>query len=343
MSVVTVDCGTTNTRVRVWRNNVVVATACEPTGVRDTARTGSHATLAAGIRHALTQAMAQAGNDLTGDCLIVASGMITSDAGLCPLPHLCAPVSLADLAQATVARDIPAIVPRPVWFIPGIRNALADISADSIGMMDIMRGEEVETFGLLALHHIPGPAVIVLPGSHTKFVHIDREQRITACATSMTGELLDLLTRQSLLAASLESRFTRNPDTGYLLQGAQASRESGFARACFSVRLLDMFTAATHDQKAGWLLGATLSTDIQTLKNSPALAMTPDTRIVICGKPPLAQALATLIIADPFFTVAPLLIAEDAQTPLSGVGAMAVLRHIPALTDVLRRATGDVL
>ena len=343
MSVVTVDCGTTNTRVRVWRNNTVVAQACEPVGVRDTARTGSHATLAAGVRHALTQAMAQAGNDLTGDCLIVASGMITSDAGLCPLPHLCAPVSLADLAQATVVQDMPYITPHPVWFIPGVKNALADISADNIGMMDVMRGEEVETFGLLALHSISGPAVIILPGSHTKFVRIDCEQRITACATSMTAELLDLLTRQSLLAASLESRFTRSPDTGYLLKGAQASRESGFARACFSVRLLDLFTDATHDQKAGWLLGATLSTDIQTLKNSPALAMTPDTRLVICGKPPLAQALATLIDADPFFTVAPLLIAEDAQTPLSGVGAMAVLRHIPALTDALCRATGDAL
>ncbi|MBF0035770.1 2-dehydro-3-deoxygalactonokinase [Citrobacter freundii] len=341
MSVVTVDCGTTNTRVRVWRHHRVVAQACESVGVRDTARTGSHAILAAGVRHALTQAMAQAENDLPGDCLIVASGMVTSDAGLCPLPHLCAPVSLTDLAQATVVRDMPDISLHPVWFIPGVRNTLADISADNIGMMDVMRGEEVETFGLLALHTISGPAVIILPGSHTKFVRIDREQRITACATSMTGELLDLLTRQSLLAASLESRFTRSPDTGYLLRGAQACRESGFARACFSVRLLDLFTGATHDQKAGWLLGAALSTDIQTLKNSPALAMTPDTRLVICGKPPLAQALATLINADPFFTAAPLVIEEDEQTPLSGVGAIAVLNHIPALKGSLHRATGD--
>jgi 2-dehydro-3-deoxygalactonokinase len=287
--------------------------------------------------------MAQAENNLPGDCIIVASGMVTSDAGLSPLPHVCAPVSLAGLAEATVVRNLPDISPHPIWFIPGVKNALADISADTIGMMDVMRGEEVEAFGLLALHAISGPAVIILPGSHTKFVRIDSEQQITACATSMTGELLDLLTRQSLLAASLESRFTHSPDTGYLLKGAQACRESGFARACFSVRLLDLFTDATHNQKAGWLLGATLSTDIQPLKTSPALAMTPDTRLVICGKPPLAQALATLIIADPFFTAPPLLIEEDEQTPLSGVGAMAVLRHIPALQDALRRATGDVL
>ncbi|MDK9361920.1 2-dehydro-3-deoxygalactonokinase [Lelliottia wanjuensis] len=343
MSVVTVDCGTTNTRVRVWRNNVVVAQASEPVGVRDTARVGNHAILAAGIRHALMQAMAQAENALPDDYIIVASGMVTSDAGLCPLPHLRAPVSLADLAQATVARYIPDIALHPVWFIPGVRNTLADISTDNIGMMDVMRGEEVETFGLLALHAISGPAVIILPGSHTKFVRIDSEQRITACATSMTGELLDLLTRQSLLAASLESRFSHSPDTDYLLKGAQSCRESGLTRACFSVRLLDLFTRATHDQKAGWLLGAALSTDIQTLKTSPALAMTPDTRLIICGKPPLAQALTTLINADPFFTAVPLLIEEYEQTPLSGVGAIAVLNHISALKDRLHHATGDVL
>lgn len=201
MSIVTVDCGTTNTRVRVWRNNIVIAQASEPTGVRDTARTGNHAALAAGIRSALMRAMAQAGDDLPGNNLIVASGMITSEDGLCPLPHVCAPVSLTSLAQATVVRDIPGISPHPVWFIPGVKNALADISADTVGMMDVMRGEEVETFGLLALHAISGPAVIILPGSHTKFVRIDGKQRIVACATTMTGELLDLLTRQSLLGA----------------------------------------------------------------------------------------------------------------------------------------------
>lgn len=328
MFIVTIDSGTTNTRVRIWQDKRIIADACAAVGVRDSAKTGSQATLTAGIKDALDRALAQAEGCTLNRCAIVASGMITADVGLCPLPHLSAPVSVEQLANGAVARHIPAIAPQPIWFIPGVKNALPTVNLSNLDMMDVMRGEEVETFGLLALQAVPGPAVIVLPGSHSKFISIDRQQRIAACATTMAGELLDALTHHSLLAGSLDRQFAARLELDYLLQGADACRRTGLSRACFSVRLLDLFTAASHDQKASYLLGVTLCADIQAMKQSRALALTPETRVVISGKPILQQALAALIAADPFFTADALLVDEDPARPLSCIGAIRVMEII---------------
>ncbi|QNK34083.1 2-dehydro-3-deoxygalactonokinase [Serratia sp. JUb9] len=349
MFIVTIDSGTTNTRVRIWQDKRIIADACAAVGVRDSAKSGNLATLTAGIKDALDRALAQAENCTLDRCAIVASGMITADVGLCPLPHLSAPVGVEQLANGAVARHIPAIAPQPIWFIPGVKNALPQVNLANLDMMDVMRGEEAETFGLLALHAVHGPAVIVLPGSHSKFVKIDRQQRIAACATTMAGELLDVLTHHTLLAGSLDRQFAARLELDYLLQGAEACRRTGLSRACFSVRLLDLFTDATHDQKASYLLGVTLCADIQAMKQSRALAMTPDTRVVISGKPILQQALAALIATDPFFTADALLVDEDPARPLSSIGAIAVMEiimrqatpHSAAPSDVV--ASGDPL
>ena len=47
--------------------------------------------------------------------------------------------------------------------------------------MDIMRGEEAETFGLIEQLKLQGPAIFVLPGSHSKFISLDAGNRVTAC------------------------------------------------------------------------------------------------------------------------------------------------------------------
>jgi 2-dehydro-3-deoxygalactonokinase len=341
MFIVTIDSGTTNTRVRVWQDNALAADVSEPVGMRDTAVTGNRAALIAAIKKALAQALMLAGSQTSDRCVIVASGMITAEAGLFPLPHLSTPVSLEQLARSAVAHRIPEISFQPIWFIPGVKNAVTPVNIGNLDAMDVMRGEEVETFGLLAQNPVAGPALIVLPGSHTKFVVVDKHQQIASCATTMAGELLDVLTHHTLLANSLDGQFVTVLDGEYLLKGAASCSRVGFARSCFSVRLLDLFLNASHDQKASYLLGATLCSDIQALKNSQALAMTPDMPVVISGKAILQEALAMLISTDPFFTGGVVRVDEDPERPLSGIGALAVMEKILSFAagqDVLHSA-----
>ncbi|VFS46648.1 2-dehydro-3-deoxygalactonokinase [Budvicia aquatica] len=90
MFIVTIDSGTTNTRVRVCKGNTVIAEASGAVGVRDTAITGSQCVLVQGVRDVLCQALSQANVNVECDEMqILASGMITSNMGLCEIfPYL---------------------------------------------------------------------------------------------------------------------------------------------------------------------------------------------------------------------------------------------------------------
>lgn len=322
---ITIDSGTTNTRVYIWRDKSPIASDILPVGLRDLLATGSHNTLISGIKTLLDARLAALPDCQSESCLAIASGMITAEAGLCPLPHLTAPVALADLAQAAYPLIIPAIRNQPIWFIPGVKNNVVKVTPDDLDQMDMMRGEEVEAFGLIAQLAIRQPALIVLPGSHTKFIRVDERQRILGSCTTLAGELLDVLTHQTLLASSLKHQFVQKLDVGFLHKGAALCRQTGFSRSCFSVRLLDLFTGATHDQKASFLLGIVLYTDLQAVKRSQALRLTPDLPVFISGQRLLSQGLAALIAADPWFT-GPLRLAEESHLkPLSGFGAIAVM------------------
>lgn len=58
----------------------------------------------------------------------------------------------------------------------------------------------------LLSHFAPGkPYLLVLPGSHMKFVSVDREDRITGCLTSISGELLAAITTGTILADAVRA------------------------------------------------------------------------------------------------------------------------------------------
>ncbi|MBP2299858.1 2-dehydro-3-deoxygalactonokinase [Azospirillum picis] len=298
----TIDTGTTNTRVIVWKDEAVLAEAGRPVGVRDTAITGSTETLKGGVRDAIAEALAAAGVTDTGQVLFLASGMITANVGLCEIPHLPAPAGKAELAAAMRSARLPDVVDQPIWFIPGIKSHDGPITLESCAAMDIMRGEETEAVGILHALDLRGPAILVLPGSHTKFVRIDEQGRIAGSVTTISGELLDVLTKNTLIASSLNHSFADHVVPEALLRGAEYGRTLSLGRSAFLIRLLDLFGDADLAARTNFLLGAVLSSDIMALKNSPSLALQPDMRIIIGGKQILRDAFDLLLHADSGFT-----------------------------------------
>lgn len=323
MYIITIDSGTTNTRVRVWLNQKVIAETSQPVGVRDTAITGSKNKLLQAVKHAFDEALSVANIVDEANLLILASGMITSNMGLCEIPHLSAPISLPELAKGLVKKQLPEITSTPIWFIPGIKNSVGDgIDINTCEVMDMMRGEEVETVGILSLIATQNSALIVLPGSHSKFVKVDDQQNITACTTTIAGELLDVITGQTIIANSLNHQFASELDGDYLLKGAKYCQQVGLARSCFLIRIQDLFTQTSINQRANFLLGAVLYSDLLTIKYSQALAVEPSTSIIISGKTLLREALYLLMTRDDFFTGKIITIEEEKQKPLSGLGAI---------------------
>ncbi|MCW2475096.1 MULTISPECIES: 2-dehydro-3-deoxygalactonokinase [unclassified Symbiopectobacterium] len=322
---VTIDTGTTNTRVFVWQDNRIIAEASQAVGVRDTAITGSKETLTRGVQAAVQAALAQAALPPDAKVTYLSAGMITSNVGLCEIPHVVAPAGINELAAGMVQQVIPEVSDQPIWFVPGIRNNDGAVAPENVEKMDVMRGEEVETIGAIAALDIRGPALIIQPGSHSKFIKVDADNRIEGCVTTIAGELLDVITQRTILASSLKHQFANEVEAQYLLQGAHDCAAVGLARSCFSVRILDMFASLSDNQKANYLLGAVLQTDILAIKNSKALNISPDATLVICGKKILKNAFEILIKDDAFFT-GDVVVIDDNQPSLSGLGALEIAR-----------------
>lgn len=327
MNILTIDTGTTNTRVTVWRDGDPVAHAARQVGVRDTAITGSTARLEEGLRATIEEALAQADVAEGRVDLALASGMITSNMGLCEIPHVPAPAGIDDLAAAMRSSRADGVLAQPIWFVPGVRNAVDHIGLHNCEAMDMMRGEETEAFALVERLGIREPTVVVLPGSHSKFVSVDAQQRIDGCVTTLAGELLHVISHETILASSLKDGFARKIDPEMLLAGAESAKKIGLGRACFSVRILDQFAVYDANARANFLLGAVLGADLLTLKNSSAIRMSPGTRFVISGKPILREAIARLVEGDDFFSGAVSVLGDDEQRDLAGHGAIAIARR----------------
>jgi len=327
MLAITIDGGTTNTRVMVWRHDRIISRASAEVGVRDTAITGNKQKLQAGVRNTILEAAALAGIEVSGAKLIVASGMITSEKGLLEVPHIPAPVDIRELAAKLIQKVIPEVSAQPIWFVPGVKNSIPKVDLLTYEAMDIMRGEEVEAFGLLEHQKLQGPAICVFPGSHSKFVTVGKKNQITACITTLAGELLDVVTGHTILASAVANSFVGELDEAMLFEGARCSAAAGLTRALFSARILELFSDSTSKQRANFLLGAVLGQDIVALKRSSAFRFDPATPVVITGKKVMKQAFAALISSDSFFRGEVIAIDDDIAGDLAGLGAMALARE----------------
>lgn len=235
--IITIDGGTTNTRCILWDNRRNrVGEERREVGVRNTAIDGNNERLKQAVKECLECLTRDNGVGWDRIHRIIASGMITSDVGLVVVPHLTAPAGLAELAEATVAIQMPEICPIPIYFIPGIKNFSQDVTFDNFEAMDIMRGEEVESIPIIEKYHNGSPMILVLPGSHNKFVAVDENRKMTGCLTSISGELLASITNDTIIAKSVGKRFldTADYDREWLLQGYRnAKKDRPWARLLF--------------------------------------------------------------------------------------------------------------
>lgn len=314
--VVTVDSGTTHTRLSLWRDGRVHARAQRDVGSRDVARDG---------REVLAQAVQQALQELLpgnpADGLVLASGMITSPQGLVSLPHVPTPAGLAELAAAMQRHDLPGIA-APCWWITGVRNQVpGPATLAQVDALDMMRGEEVEALALLDRLGLSGPATLLLPGSHFKLVRVDAQGRLAACATTLAGELLQALTMHTLIRSSLDGRFADHLDAEALRAGAEAARSVGVSRAAFSVRVLDVNGLLDRNARACWLLGAVLADDLRVV--AAERNRHPEGPLLLAGKPLLRDSLA-LLLADQGLAVQAA--TDDQQADLAGHGALRLAR-----------------
>lgn len=184
-------------------------------------------------------------------CQIVASGMVGSRQGWHEVPYVDAPAGLEALAEHVTRFDVGG--ERTMCIVPGVRDAARP---------DVMRGEETEIMGALAVcPDLATTVQIVLPGTHSKWVDI-RESRIAGFSTMMTGEIYALLTQHSILSAMIPAGVPSATDWPAFDDGvreAHASGNAGVLTRIFSARTLALESrlepAAVPSYVSGLLIG----------------------------------------------------------------------------------------
>lgn len=186
----------------------------------------------------------------------LAAGMVGSAQGWREAPYRECPAGPEDLAGALTR--VPLAGGGALHVIPGVARFDA--------LPDVMRGEETQVAGALALHpEMAASALLVLPGTHSKWVRVE-DGRIRSFRTFMTGELFSVLRGHSILGRPAQGAAAAAPEEAARAfdRGVAAVREGGegLAPLLFSARALVLAerlgAAESLDYLSGLLIGEEL-------------------------------------------------------------------------------------
>ncbi|MBO5224396.1 MAG: 2-dehydro-3-deoxygalactonokinase [Clostridia bacterium] len=274
---ITIDGGTTNTRISLVKDGDIIATDKYNVGAK--ASIDGNAKLKQTVKDGISKILAKTGIDAKSVIRIIASGMITCEFGLVNLPHITAPCGIKELKQNAFDTFLPEISEIPFTFIRGVKTVSEDLEK-----VDMMRGEESELMGIIQ----EGKCAYVLPGSHSKIIFTDDNGNITDFATLLTGELIYAISTDTILKDAIDLTLSRF-DKEYLAKGYEYCKKNGINEALFKVRILKNLLEATPQQCYGFFLGIALCGEIDKIikANAPT--------VVIGGKKQLKEATAYLL------------------------------------------------
>jgi 2-dehydro-3-deoxygalactonokinase len=183
---------------------------------------------------------------------IILSGMIGSRQGWKEASYAQCPAGADDIvkALATIDHDRLALL-----LVPGL-------STENDAMPDVMRGEETQIVGALALSG-KGDGLFLLPGTHSKWAEVVGG-RIVSFRTFMTGEVFGALKEHTILGRLMRAgtpdadAFARGVKEGAALGSAGALLNRIFATRTYGLtdKLPD---TALSDYLSGLLIGAEIA------------------------------------------------------------------------------------
>jgi 2-dehydro-3-deoxygalactonokinase len=211
------------------------------------------------------------------------AGMVTSRNGWVETPYVPVPATVRDLARAALELDLGGGI--GLRFVPGV--------SQRVPTPDVMRGEEMQVFGQLALDGDAGGAgaapeqggaVFVLPGTHSKWVRV-RAGAIEAFRTYLTGELYALLTRHSIVGRLIPDGAAAPRDAAFErgVRDALAQRPGGMLHDVFTARSAVLLGALDPGDVADYLSGLLIGHELHAELAQRAAAPPP----VLIGTPGL--------------------------------------------------------
>lgn len=200
-----------------------------------------------------------------GPLPLVLCGMAGSRNGWRESPYLPCPADLRALGETALRFEADDAT---VAIAPGLS------CQSRLGSPELMRGEETQIAGALALHPGLGTGrhLVCLPGTHTKWAYLE-EGQVRDFLTALTGELFALLRDGSTLTRAAHSN-AQKPAPGLAaddardgfdqgLEAATGPGAPGLLHALFAVRSRQLIDGRTHDWALSYLSGLMIGTDVR--------------------------------------------------------------------------------
>lgn len=276
---ITIDAGTTNTRISLVKNKNIIDTVKLNIGAKK--GIDSREVLVSNIKNAIKEILDKNNLKETNINRILASGMITSEFGLCNLEHIKTPAGIKELHNSMYETQIEEISSIPFAFIRGVKA-----EGSSLEDIDIMRGEETELIGIINKEY--DDYIYVLPGSHSKIIKTDSEGRIIDFSTMLTGEMIASLSENTILKDAVDLNVSVI-DCQYLLEGYDFANKNGINETLFKVRILKNILGLEKEKIYSFFLGAVLCDEIREIIKSDSKT------VVIGGKSQIKNAMSEIL------------------------------------------------
>ncbi|WP_282074337.1 2-dehydro-3-deoxygalactonokinase [Maribacter aquivivus] len=187
------------------------------------------------------------------DNLIVVSGMASSSIGMFEMDYANIPFSTTGnglhwkLFNNLTASD--------VLLISGVRD-----------VVNVMRGEEIQVIGLSSTITEYGKGILLLPGTHSKHVFFDNNE-IVGFKTYMTGELFELLSKNSILSNSVNEQQWSTVSEKAFLKGLHSGFKKELTAHLFTIRANDILNGNSKSEGSYFLSGLLIGDELSYIEN----------------------------------------------------------------------------
>lgn len=242
--VIAVDWGTSS--FRLWwlaADGAVLAESRGPEGMAQCLTTGFAPVLEAHLAKIPAPA----------DLPVLICGMAGARGAWAEAPYADLPAEVSGIAARALRLPEDAAGARDIRILPGLAQR-------DPARPDVMRGEETQLLGLAIMGH---DGLVCMPGTHCKWARL-QGGAVTDFQSFMTGELYQLLSRQSILRLGLPAEGAPLPDDpAFLAAAGQAITDPGLlTEALFGVRAGGLLGFSTPEEGRARLSGLVIGSEI---------------------------------------------------------------------------------
>jgi 2-keto-3-deoxy-galactonokinase len=291
------DVGTSNIRAYLTKDHLVLDTCNRSLGMKDVSIAGNNSVL--------MDALKQLYETLLKKCVlsdadiedIWLSGMVTHTLGICEVPHMSVPVDAKKMFNEACRYYEKQYFKRELILIRGVKTIQEGEtpSLDTIEMVNNMRGEEIETIGLIGSGFVPKHAAfaVVAPGSHTHVLYI-QNGAICDVISNFTGELHHAIASATILAGEL-SPDDIELEPVYVKKGFEYLKKNGMCRALYNLHAASVFHVCTNEVRSQMMAGIIAGGVAQMLAKSIRTQWMDVSKVFVLGEKAHIAAYAILI------------------------------------------------